>query len=126
MNPMEEMQATQPARKGEKMMPGPNAPDEKPEGSPTDALSMVQEALFNVSQAVSGGNSPIPPEAQKHLQAALGEYNAFMQIAGEAMGLPMAKVGQGTMGPQGVEVAGSRNSVPADMPMGKGVKPVPA
>ena len=125
---MQAMQESQVARQADKSAMGVpnNAPEEKPEGHPMEAMTMLQEALFNVNQAVAGGDSPVPPEAQKHLQAALGEYNSFMQITGEALGLPMAKVSEGSMGPQGVEVQGSRGAVPADMPMGKGMKPVPA
>lgn len=124
---MAEMEETYGSRSSEKQMPqGSNSPEENPEGHPTEVFSKVQEALFNLAQAVQGA-SAIPPEAQKALAASLDAYNQFMQITGEALNLPMARVQEGNVGPRGVDMVGSKQgAMPADMPAMKGAKPVPA
>lgn len=111
----------------QQQMPSPrgNAPEEKPESSPTDILGDLQKALFQTNEAVQG--SSLPKEAQSHLANALTEYSAFTKIVGESMGVPMPEMGkEGMMGNQPSEMGGAKGAVPADMPMGRNVKAVPA
>lgn len=126
MNPMEPQAGEVPANV-QKQMPSPrgNAPDENPEGSPTDILGQLLMPLSQVSKAVQG--SSLPKEAQAHIANALSEYSAGIKIIGQALGVPMPDVeGQeAQMGNQPEAISGKSGAVPADQPMGKGIRPVP-
>lgn len=93
-----------------------------PEGSNpiTQALMGANDMLTQLATAVEASKGMFPPEAVKSLQTAVSEYQNFM---GMAVGGDMKG---GAMGNTPSDVQGRAGAVPADMPMGKGIKPVPA
>jgi hypothetical protein len=101
-----------------------NEQDQGAGGDPVKALTGIQQALFGVNQAMQGSQQ-VPPEAQKHLQGALSEYNSFLSIMGKSMGIDIPGADDDAqMGNQSSEAQGSRGAVPADMPMKAGAKPM--
>jgi hypothetical protein len=87
----------------------------------SQALNGANEMLTTLTAAVEGSPGAFPEEAVKHLQNSVMEYQAFM---GMAMGQEGPQAG--AMGNTPADVQGRKGAVPADMPMGKGIKPVPA
>jgi hypothetical protein len=96
--------------------------DQGGQQDPSKVLSTVQLALNGIQKAVMGAKQ-IPPEAQKHLQMAVSEYNAFMKITGKAMGVQMPGEDP-SMGDQSADAQGNSSAVPADQPMRAGARPV--
>lgn len=128
MNPMEPQPGEVPADI-QKQMPNPrgNAPDENPEGSPTDILGQLLMPLSEVAKAVQG--SSLPKEAQMHIQNAVSEYSAGLKMISEALGVPMPDVAgqQAQLGNQPEAVSGKSGAVPADQAVGgKGIRAIPA
>jgi hypothetical protein len=112
----------------EMMPPGAPAQQQPPApeqgADPAEAPMALQEALtlFTSGMAESGS---VPPEAMKELETAVSSYNKFLSMYGQAIGVDMPDVGQ-AKGQVGSEMtAGSKGAVPAGMPAGKGIKPVP-
>lgn len=108
--------------------PGGAAPTEGGDGAKVgEKLVLLSQALSSLAEGM-GGSKSIPPEAAEALQAASENYNKFLSIAGQQMGieLPDVKTGGGPLPSNAPEAQGSKNAVPADMSMGrKGTRPVP-
>jgi hypothetical protein len=106
-------------------MPQEGAPQGQPGGEEqnpiTQALVGGNEMLSTLATAVEGSEGVFAPEAVEHLMNAVSEYQAFM---GMAMGQEGPQAG--AMGNTPADIQGRKGAVPADMPMGKGIKPVPA
>lgn len=100
------------------------APQGEPEGSNpiSQALNGANDMLVQLSTAVEASEGMFPPEAVEKLQNAVMEYQSFMQMAVGGEGAPKS----GAMGNTPADVQGKAGAVPAGMPMGKGIKPVPA
>lgn len=102
-------------------MPAPGG-EAAPQGDNpiTQALTGANEMLTNMVAAIEGSPGLFPEEAVEHLKNSATEYQTFM-------GMAMGQAGpEGAMGNTPADVQGKRGAVPADMPMGKGIKPVPA
>lgn len=95
----------------------------KMSGDPSKVISTVQQALSGIAQAVQGAKS-VPMEAQKHVENAMNEYNAFMKVMGSAMGVGMPDANQGSVGNQPAETAGRAGAVPAGQPTRPGARPM--
>lgn len=111
-------------------------PDEGGENPATKAIFGINEALVTLHQGLASSPENVPPGALEALQTAVEAYGQFVGSMGEAMGVPMGEAlpvrgGGGDKeaaammkGPQSAQMMG-RKAVPADMPSGRGIKPVP-
>lgn len=108
----------------DKVESGPGPAEQKGAGSPAEIVTAMQQALSQMNESLQGSN--LPPEALKHLAIAQSEYDQFTKLVGESVGVEIPGQDQGTPGGSMPSVAGKKGAVPADQPMGKGIRPVPA
>lgn len=108
----------------EQMNPENGGGEEPQGGNPiSKALNGANDMLTQLATAVNGSEGMFPPEATEKLNEAVMSYQEFMSMA---MGGAPQGGKPGAMGNTPADVQGRAGAVPAGMPMGKGIKPVPA